>query len=300
MELGKTLIIYESIQYLVPFIEEKGVKVFHVYKQLNIFEKLLRRISLKYEFHFPFLFDRWTKKIAQVDTVIIFATAVDSHIAYIIKNYSHKRIIIWYWNPVSKSFVPSKFQGNNVEFWSFDQEDCEKYNIRFNSTFYIKDIHPAQDDSLKREIDVIYLGMDKGRKKNLKDIENQLNAQNITTYFHIIPDFKAPNPENIKSMDYGVYLSHVNNAKVILDFLQAGQAGQTIRPMESIFLKRKLLTNDTTIVHMPFYDRNNIFILGLDNLDDLYNFINSPYKDIDKSILDYYNFENWIKRFDHE
>ena len=67
--------------------------------------------------------------------------------------------------------------------------------------------------------------------------------------------------------------------------------------MESIFFRKKLVTNDRRIVDMDFYSSENIFVLGMDNIDMLYSFIKQPYVEIDKSIVEKYDFDNWVNRF---
>ena len=68
--------------------------------------------------------------------------------------------------------------------------------------------------------------------------------------------------------------------------------------MESLFFKRKLITNNKEVMKYEFYNPNNIFILEKDNFEKINEFINSKYEDIDSKIVDYYDIENWLKRFD--
>ena len=67
--------------------------------------------------------------------------------------------------------------------------------------------------------------------------------------------------------------------------------------MESLFLKKKLITSNKNIKNHNFYNKNNIFIIGEDKWKDLDKFINSDYEEIDQSIINYYDFDEWIKRF---
>ena len=67
--------------------------------------------------------------------------------------------------------------------------------------------------------------------------------------------------------------------------------------MEALFLERKLITNKTDIKNYDFYNHDNIFILGEDNINEIKEFINKPYKKIDQDIIDYYDFDQWLNRF---
>ena len=70
----------------------------------------------------------------------------------------------------------------------------------------------------------------------------------------------------------------------------------TLRPLEALQFKKKLVTDNKNIINYPFYRKENIFILGTDDIDQLYDFINSPYVDIGEDIIRYYHFENWLQR----
>ncbi|MBP5204804.1 oligosaccharide biosynthesis protein Alg14, partial [Candidatus Saccharibacteria bacterium] len=61
---------------------------------------------------------------------------------------------------------------------------------------------------------------------------------------------------------------------------------------------KKLITDNSNIVDYNFYRPENIFIIGKDDPGRLKDFISSPYKKINQKIVDYYEFENWIKRFE--
>ena len=89
----------------------------------------------------------------------------------------------------------------------------------------------------------------------------------------------------------------IAESKCILDYNQEGQVGLSLRPMEALFLERKLITNNTDIKNYDFYNHDNIFILGEDNINEIKEFINKPYKKIDQDIIDYYDFDQWLNRF---
>ena len=89
----------------------------------------------------------------------------------------------------------------------------------------------------------------------------------------------------------------IKYSKCILDVGNNDNAGLTVRVMESLFLEKKLITNYKNIVKYDFYNKNNIFIIGVDNLEQIKDFINSPYEKIDSEKIKYYDFESWLKRF---
>lgn len=76
-----------------------------------------------------------------------------------------------------------------------------------------------------------------------------------------------------------------------------GTNGFTLRVLESLFFEKKLITNNINIINCEFYNKNNIFIINKDNLDDLNDFLKSEYKKIDKKIINYFDYESWLNRF---
>jgi hypothetical protein len=105
------------------------------------------------------------------------------------------------------------------------------------------------------------------------------------------------NPMYKKPISYDDVLVKIGKSKAILDYLSDPSDGLSLRPMESIFHKKKLITNSKLIANYDFYRPQNIFILGRDNLSDLPEFLNSPYEEIDKEIIEKYDFKNWLNRF---
>lgn len=295
MNLDKTLIIYDSIQYFVPKIKNKGVKCFPSFRMVNKIERILRLISFKTNFNKSIWYGGWKDYLHTADTVIIFATNRYDFIEYLADNFPNVRIIVWYWNPVFICFEPAKLKRKNIEYWSFDKEDCEKYDLKFNTTFYFDNIELDKSQSVK--FDVVFLGADKKRKMLLEKINKYLTEKKFKTLFHIVPDKGQPNPQNIKPIQYSDYLKLVSKSKCILDYMQNGQSGNTVRLMESIFFGKKLITNDKNIIKERFYDPANIFVLDHDNFENIGDFINSPYKLINQELVNYFDFSNWLNRF---
>ena len=99
-------------------------------------------------------------------------------------------------------------------------------------------------------------------------------------------------------MSYDKYLELLSESNCILDYNEKGQSGLTLRPMEALFLEKKLITNNKDIKNYDFYNPSNIFILGENNIEDIKEFINKPYEKVEQKIIDYYDFEQWLSRFE--
>ena len=243
--------------------------------------KLLKKVKIS-------ILGKWKNEINKYDKFIIFESLYNEKVAKKIKRTKKEnKVIVYFWNYIDDNNKYILNDKNIDEFWTFDKNDAQKYNMKYNPQFYTKNVK-IQDEQNK--YDVLFLGRPKTRKKDIVDLEKKLKEEGIQTNFKII--------ENEKDyVSYDEYLKMIAESKCILDYNQEGQVGLSLRPMEALFLERKLITNNTDIKNYDFYNHNNIFILGEDNINEIKEFINKPYKKIDQDIIDYYDFDQWLNRF---
>lgn len=96
---------------------------------------------------------------------------------------------------------------------------------------------------------------------------------------------------------YRDLIINVLESNCVLDLVQENQGGITWRPLEAMFYKKKLVTSFKKIANYDFYCQENVFILGIDDLNKLYEFIQAPYRSIDKNIIRKYTADGWIENF---
>lgn len=83
-------------------------------------------------------------------------------------------------------------------------------------------------------------------------------------------------------------------SRCVLDSAQDGQIGLTIRVIEALGAKKKLITTNEDIVNYDFYCPENIYLYnGKFDLDNI--FFKSKYKRIDNVIYERYSLRNWLK-----
>ena len=274
----------DSKSYFFQYLNDKNIFSFYFINngQKKFFIKILRKIGLDYIF-----FDNWKKNIKKYNQVIIFDTGFKSSISKYIKRKNKKcKIILYYWNVVdiyNKCFLTDC---NINEFWTFDETDAIKYNMKFNPQFYSSNIKNDFDTEKKS---VIFLGRNKNRKKVIDNIDMLLSNYNIEHNFIIIEKEKDLLP-------YSDYLKLLSNNNTILDIIDCEHTGLTLRCLEALFFNKKLITNNSNIKNYNFYNKRNIFILNEDNPDNLIEFLNSDYEKISDDIRDYYDYEEWLRR----
>ena len=83
------------------------------------------------------------------------------------------------------------------------------------------------------------------------------------------------------------------STKCVLDCPQKGQTGLTIRVIEALGSKKKIITTNKDILNYDFYRRENIYVFS-DKFDFDDVFFNSEYKDIPIEIYKKYSLKNWL------
>ena len=97
-------------------------------------------------------------------------------------------------------------------------------------------------------------------------------------------------------MPHSEIVEFYKDGKVILDLVRENQDGLSFRIFEAMALKKKIITNNKTILDYDFYNPNNILLLNdeLSNLD--LSFFESDYQELPKEIYEKYTLENWVKK----
>lgn len=73
--------------------------------------------------------------------------------------------------------------------------------------------------------------------------------------------------------------------------------GLTQRFMESIFYKKKIITNNETIRKYKIFNERNMYILSDNfNFNELVKFLSEPYDELDYSLVCWYDPQHWLKR----
>ena len=234
-------------------------------------------------------FGKWAKNIKNYELVVLgenwYCYEASKYIKQVNPNckvvvfFWNKLVIKWYFDILNDPYVD--------EFYTFDEDEAKKYNFKLNSTFYTKGLKLPENEI---ETDILFLGRSKDRENQLRELEQKMKKMKIKTDFKIINDEKD-------YIDYYDYLTLLSKSKAILDFNAYQQTGLSLRVMESLFHEKKLITTNKSLKKCKFYNKNNIFIIGVDQWKDLKKFLNSDYEKVSQEIIDYYDFENWLNRF---
>ena len=187
--------------------------------------------------------------------------------------------------------------------YSFDKNDAKYgFHIVKQVYCYTKILQQLKNTDIQEDVDIVFLGKDKKRANILLELKKQFDAENISSYYYImkdkhsvlLPEFTDAYHDN--EIPYTDALRITMRGKCILDILQGNQGGMTLRPLEALFMKKKLITNNRNIISSPIYHPNNIFVIGHDNRS-FRDFMLADYYELPQETINQYDVYYWIKQF---
>lgn len=235
--------------------------------------------------------------ISDADVIILFDTRRNyDTIAKRIEKFSKPNAkLIWYsWNPASDSDAFTRLGKQWIK-TSFSKRDAMKFHFQYVGSFYFKSNNALSPQ--KYIYDGLFIGQDKGRRKLLEKVSCLYAKNDLISKVILVDNRKALfNRRYSHRFNYDNVCELVKKSKSIIEILQDGQEGVSLRVFEALFNHKKLVTNNRSIVNYDIYNSQNIFILGVDDENRFKDFLCSPLAEIDKGIVDEYKMNNWIAK----
>jgi hypothetical protein len=265
---------------------EDGVRASIFYNPVNLnckFDKKMFHLhfsnSCNSIFWLPFK-SVWTKKISFQNSFsdckrnfLIFQSNVKVPPLYLKemkKNYDLK-IILYFPDTIekltkcrNKRELVRYFQYYSIDkAFSFDIEDCKKYGLSFFDLYsdsYSSNITPFYEKS-----DIFYAG--NMRNKERYQILSKISQMPIISDFYLsnVPQCKISKKNSSIPIKFNQYLSypevisHVLSSNCLLELVNPGQVGNTLRFNEAVVNKKLLLTNNPNVLHQKYYNSDYIF-----------------------------------------
>lgn len=304
IEQKKVLILSltEKDDYALAEWRKNGVDTDITLKDCPKLLRLFRRIWIK--LHFPLehiWYGEWKRVFKKYDCILVHGTWMAERVPHWIRKKAGKdiKIIWWYWNKVTQADHPERVLEQDCEKWSFDQEDCKKYGMHYNTQYYFESFQLPDRKVIN---DIYFLGTDGGRKEKIGSLYEQFQKMQLKTDMHIVTDSIDPSDSYYAllqkdKVSYEENLERIAQSKAVLEVLREGQTGQTLRALECLFYRKKLITNDKRVEQYEYYNKDNIFIIGKDDFDTLPAFLERPFSDIEEKTVEKYDCKAWLERF---
>ena len=193
---------------------------------------------------------------------------------------------------------------------SFDLCDCdEDSKLNFRPLFYTNDFENHDGADIKYDLCfcgtihsdryyVIKKIFDEAKNKGLRTFCFPFLQSNFIYYFYKIT---AKGFSKAKKSDFSFAKKTIeeiseieNSSNVILDIQHPKQTGLTIRTIEMIGSRKKIITTNENIVKYDFYNKNNIAVIDRNNPHLNFEFFESKYEKIPEDIYKKYSLNQWI------
>ena len=164
--------------------------------------------------------------------------------------------------------------------YSFDLDNCTNFNMRHFTGIYPFFKLPTNK---KEDIDFLYIGKAKHRKEEIEKVFLNLSKKGFHCEF-IINDVNN-HCKLVKGIKYNFpvtyqkYLEYVMRTKCIVEINDPLQVGVTLRYLEALSFRKKLLTNNLNVKKEKFYNSDTMKIIENENFEKMdFSFIDNDYK----------------------
>ena len=204
--------------------------------------------------------------------------------------------IAYYWDAMAFFPRKEKIMPFFNKIYSFDTEDCKKYNLELLTNFYYYKPEPVEMENTLFCIS----HLEKRRYELFNRIGKYLEENNINYRFmtrQSVEKLKSPYIEYMKeSIPYPEMLKLLNHYAVILDIAKPNQAGLSFRIFECLGMNKKIITNNKAVMEYDFYNPNNILVIDFENINIPKSFFETPFQPIDESIKQKYHLRSFVWR----
>lgn len=295
------LIIYPGVDIwdfvLSGLRNRSDVLLFPLNRNSNFFQKVSRKLGNGFSLPPSFIIGTELRNSLQslsVGDAVILAEYTDlslvSAIDNVVPDYVSRYIWLWNHKGNDETFLNNLpiIKDKKFQVITYEESDAERFGFRWHTQFF--NIRPYREKLFNESIsyDFLFVGYSKNRVEEIENIRSLLSSY--------ICKFVIVNNSS-EYISYSKYMEMALHSRCIVEIVHSGDASCTLRPLEAMALRRKLLTNNPAVRKYSFYCPQNIFILGEDNIEDLSVFLERPFYDLPSEIVNSYDVNVWINQF---
>lgn len=146
---------------------------------------------------------------------------------------------------------------------SYDQDDASNYNLHFHNV-PMSDLTSLSENT-HTTVDICFVGKGKNRQQKALELYHSLAARGLkcAAWLTDVPEeeqVKDPSIHYCGWMSYEDYLKKEAASRIILEIVQDGSTGNTLRVNEAIMMGRKLLSDNPALLSNPAFDSRNMMV----------------------------------------
>lgn len=196
------------------------------------------------------------------------------------------------------------------EVYSFEPGDCEAYGLRLRPLFY-SDAYTSlplePDDGF--EYDACFIGSvhQTSKFEAVRAICDGLEARGMRVFKYFFMPSKSV--EALRKATSSVYrgiefkydslpasevASVYMRSRAVIDSPQSGQSGLTIRTLETLGARRKLITTNDDVRNYDFFRYGDVSVIQGGNMPDE-TFFSTPYSELPNNVYETYSIRDFVK-----
>ncbi len=249
------------------------------------------------------------RRIQPDDSVLYFSMENRKTLQILHKLVRARKQSVWFWDPIRsyrktplKRWVYKQWLKRSVlQACTFDPADARAFDLELVEQVFRHDPDDAPDRP--KDIDLCFVGTDKGRMPELVRWKEMFEQRRLTTHFHVAADERKTYCAKDRALVADAWITYADNlaiarrSRCLLELLQHTQSGPTMRSIEALFFGCKLITNNAAIVACEFYHPSRIFVIGRDREADLDAFLQLPMEPPSAELLRKHEIRTWLDRF---
>jgi hypothetical protein len=198
--------------------------------------------------------------------------------------------------------------------YSFDRSDVSCHSkIIYLPLFYTKSYENLTVASKKYDF-LLLASIHSDRYVVAERIFNEVNSKSLGdlsnySYFYyqsqwvfllmklFNPQFKKIPWKSVswKALTHKETINLVQSSRILIDIHHPGQNGLTMRTIECLGARKKLITTNEDVKNHDFYCADNILVVNRENPEVNENFVTSKYKSIDMATYNKYSLQSWVQ-----
>ena len=236
----------------------------------------------------------------------------EHNLQILINKHPEAKSIVYHWDSIANNRNALNLLKKFDYKFSFDRFDCEKFEMSFLPLFYYDHYSDISSDKTNFKYDIMFVGTaHSDRYIIIKQISSQVRRMNKQCYIYfffqgrlMFYKYVLQNKESrdidksnvhFDSLSFQELFQLYERSKTIVDVHHPRQSGLTLRCMETLGARRKLVTTNNDIINYDFYNPNNILILDRLNPSIPREFLETPYHEIPIEIYKKYSLSSWIQ-----
>ena len=221
------------------------------------------------------------------------------------------KIIMYYWDSIANNHNAKGMLKCFDKVLSFDKNDCRDFGLEFLPLFYIPQYEEVSRKDVEQKYDLMFAGtVHSERYEYVNTIVKQVRkvGGKCFTWFYFpskvnFYKLKWDNPKfrsaNIKDFQFSPMpreqlLDYYAASRIQIDMQHPKQTGLTMRTIETLGAKKKLITTNLDVKNYDFYRPDNILIVDRENPQITKEFVEAPWSDIPEEIYKKYSISSWL------